>query len=83
MDTGHSSSDGAGWHSSTLRSPISTGAGPLKYFLGSLILGPLVTLMLATTREDAAGNLRQADLWTGRDVAKSVGPSLPDTREDL
>ena len=46
--------------------------GPLKYFLGSLVLGPLITLMLATTHEDAAGHLRQVDLWTGRDVAKRL-----------
>ena len=46
--------------------------GPLKYFLGSLAIGPLVTLMLATTHEDAAGNLRQVDLWNGRDVVKPL-----------
>lgn len=40
--------------------------GPLKYFLGSLFLGPLITLLIATTREAEAGKLTQVDLWTGR-----------------
>jgi hypothetical protein len=40
--------------------------GPLKYLLASLLLGPLITVMLAATREDQAGALRQVDLWTGR-----------------
>ena len=40
--------------------------GPLKYFLGSLLLGPLVTILLASTREAEAGELRQVDLWKGR-----------------
>jgi len=44
--------------------------GPLKYFLGSLLLGPVITLLLAATREDAKGDLRQVDLWTGRDIVK-------------
>lgn len=39
---------------------------PMKYFLGSLVIGPLITLMLATTREDEAGVARAVDLWTGR-----------------
>lgn len=39
---------------------------PLKYFLGSLVIGPFITLLLAVTREDEAGALRQVDLWTGR-----------------
>lgn len=43
---------------------------PLKYFLGSLVIGPLITLMLATTREDASGVARAVDLWTGRDVSR-------------
>ena len=46
--------------------------GPLKYFLASLLLGPLMTLMLATTRENERGDLRQIDLWTGRETAKRV-----------
>ena len=45
---------------------------PLKYFLGSLAIGPLITLMLAATHQDAAGNLRQVDLWNGRGVAKPL-----------
>jgi len=39
---------------------------PLKYFLVSLILGPIVTLVLAATREDERGHLRQIDLWSGK-----------------
>jgi hypothetical protein len=38
---------------------------PLRYFLGSLVIGPLITLMLAVTREDEAGVARRIDLWTG------------------
>jgi hypothetical protein len=43
-----------------------SGRGPLKYFLGSLVFGPLVTLILAATYEDERGHLRQVDLWRGR-----------------
>jgi hypothetical protein len=39
--------------------------GPLKYFLGSLLGGPIVTLLLAATREADDGVLRQVDLWKG------------------
>lgn len=42
------------------------GRGPLKYFLGSLFFGPLVTLVLAVTREAGTGNLQQVDLLKGR-----------------
>lgn len=41
------------------------GRGPLKYFLGSLLIGPFITLILATTKEAGAGALRQVDLWRG------------------
>lgn len=41
------------------------GRGPLKYFLGSLAFGPFVTIVLAATREDGRGALRQVDLWKG------------------
>ena len=41
------------------------GRSPLKYFLASLFLGPIVTIVLATTKEDQ-GALRQVDLWNGR-----------------
>lgn len=43
----------------------SDGRGPLKYFLGSLLLGPLVTMILAGTKEDKGGGLKQVDLWNG------------------
>ncbi|MEO6212960.1 MAG: hypothetical protein ABIP65_04970 [Vicinamibacterales bacterium] len=42
------------------------GRGPLKYFVGSLFVGPLVTIVLAATREAGAGALQQVDLWNGR-----------------
>jgi hypothetical protein len=42
---------------------------PLKYFLGSLFLGPIVTMILAGTREDERGALRQVDVWKGREAA--------------
>ena len=42
------------------------GRGPLKYFLGSLFLGPIITMILAATSETPEGHLRQVDLWRGR-----------------
>jgi hypothetical protein len=39
---------------------------PLKYLIGSVFLGPIVTIILAATREAGAGGLRQVDLWGGR-----------------
>ena len=47
------------------------GGSPLKYFLGSLLLGPLITLMLATTRQADYG-IRQVDPWRGR--ARPIPP---------
>jgi hypothetical protein len=41
------------------------GRSPLKYFLASLVLGPVVTIVLAATQE-REGQLRQVDLWKGR-----------------
>ena len=46
------------------------GRSAFKYFLGSLFLGPLVTLLIAATRETDAGELRQVDLWNGRKKKK-------------
>jgi hypothetical protein len=46
--------------------------GPLKYFLGSLFVGPFITILLAATREDERGALRQVDVWTGRDKNKRL-----------
>ena len=40
---------------------------PLKYFLGSWLLGPIITIVLAVTREDGGGGLEQIDLWKGRE----------------
>lgn len=50
--------------------------GPLKYFLGSLLLGPLITVVLAATREGGNGELRQVDLWKGR-RATPIGAPRP------
>ena len=41
------------------------GRSPLKYFLGSLLFGPFVTIVLAATRR-REGRLAQVDLWRGR-----------------
>jgi len=41
----------------------------LKYFVGSLLFGPIVTIVLAATRQDKAAALRQVDLWKGRRAA--------------
>jgi len=46
--------------------------GPLLYFLASLFLGPFITLLIGSTREDEAGRLRQTDILTGRDVRRRV-----------
>ena len=45
------------------------GRSPFKYFLGSWFLGPIITIVLASTREEKGGELRQVDLWKGRDAA--------------
>jgi hypothetical protein len=42
------------------------GRSPFKYFIGSLFLGPIITIILAATRENEAGALKQVDLWKGR-----------------
>lgn len=41
------------------------GRGPLKYFLGSLFLGPIITIILAATYQDSQGRLRLSELWKG------------------
>jgi hypothetical protein len=46
------------------------GRSPLKYFLGSLFVGPFVTILLAVTQEDERGGLRQLDLRRGRDKVR-------------
>jgi hypothetical protein len=38
---------------------------PLKYFFASLFLGPIVTMVLAATKETADGSLQQVDIWKG------------------
>lgn len=52
------------------------GRGPLKYFLASLLLGPFLTIILAGTREDKNGSLRQIDIWKGR-VTRLPNHSMP------
>jgi hypothetical protein len=42
---------------------------PLKYFLGSVFFGPIVTLVLAATRQEHDAGLRQVDVWKGRETA--------------
>lgn len=44
---------------------------PLKYFIGSLFIGPVVTIVLAGTKEEN-GALRQVELWKGRDSAPRI-----------
>ena len=46
------------------------GRSPLKHFLGSLFVGPFITILLAVTQEDEGVWLRQLDLWRGRDRVK-------------
>lgn len=53
------------------------GRSPLKYFLASLLLGPVLTMIIAGTREDGRGALRQVHLWRGRGAA----PELPRAAE--
>ncbi len=40
---------------------------PLKYFLASILLGPIITIIIAVTREDRDDSLKMIDLWKGRD----------------
>ena len=42
------------------------GRSPLTYWIASLFFGPFVTILLAATREDQRGDLRQVDLLKGR-----------------
>jgi hypothetical protein len=42
------------------------GRSPLTYFGASLLFGPLVTLLLAATTENARSHLHQVDLIAGR-----------------
>ena len=46
------------------------GRSPLSYFAGSLLFGPLVTLLLASTREEARGERQWIDLLKGRGEIK-------------
>ena len=41
------------------------GRGPLKYFLGSLFFGPIITIILAVTRRTEGAGMKQVDLWNG------------------
>ena len=50
----------------------SSGRGSLKYFLGSLFLGPFITIFLAGTHQDNQGRLHLSELWKG-DKATSQG----------
>jgi len=45
------------------------GRSPLKYFLASWFLGPIITIVLAVTKEEGDEGLRQIDLWKGRKAA--------------
>ena len=49
------------------------GRSPLQYFLGSLFVGPFVTLVLASTRETPDGSLQQVDLWKGSRASAGRG----------
>ena len=42
------------------------GRSPLTYWIASLFFGPFVTILLAATREDQRGDLRQVDVLKGR-----------------
>jgi hypothetical protein len=42
------------------------GRGALKYLLGSLVFGPIITIVLAVTKQADAGGLEQSELWNGR-----------------
>ena len=47
------------------------GRGPLKYFIGSIFLGPIITIILAATREGEKSHLRQVDIWRGSTARES------------
>jgi len=46
------------------------GRGPLKYFLGSLFLGPIITIVLAATRHTEGAGMKQVDLWNGTKASR-------------
>jgi len=45
---------------------------PLKYFIASWFLGPIVTIVLAATMESNEGRLLPVDLWKGREVTAKL-----------
>ncbi len=51
-----------------------SGRGSLKFFLGSLFLGPIITIILAGTYEDNQGRLRLSELWKGDRVVSQRQP---------
>jgi hypothetical protein len=52
---------------------------PLKYLLASLLMGPLLTVLIASTWEESDGSLRQVDLWKGRRTpTHQLGPAKSD-----
>lgn len=68
MIVGSESSYALGWGTLALVNAALaniSGRSVLKYFVASLLLGPIVTIILASTREDEKGNLRQIDLIKG------------------
>jgi len=42
-----------------------SGRSPMIYFIASLFLGPIVTLILATTKEGPGRSIKQVDLFKG------------------
>jgi hypothetical protein len=46
------------------------GRGPLKYFLGSLFFGPIITVILAATRHTRDAGMKQVDLWNGTETTR-------------
>jgi len=46
------------------------GRGPLKYFLGSLFLGPIITIILAATRQTRDAGMKQVDVWNGTKASR-------------
>ena len=57
-----------GWFSLALINAALANAdnrSPLIYFLASLVLGPIITIVLAATKEGPGRRLRQVDLVRG------------------
>jgi hypothetical protein len=65
--------DAIGWGSLALINATLAkldGRSPFKYFIGSLLLGPIVTMIIGATAESSDGKLHLIDLMKRRDFSR-------------